>query len=45
VTVISGEGGKTPTIARTQVTFGTPQAPAERLIVTLENGALRVGAP
>ncbi len=45
VTVISGEGGKTPTIARTNVTFGTLQAPAERLIVTLENGALRVGTP
>ncbi len=45
VTVISGEGGKTPTIARTNVTFGTLQAPAERLIITLENGALRVGTP
>ncbi len=45
VTVITGEGGKTPTIARTNVTFGTPQAPAERLVVTLENGALRVGTP
>jgi hypothetical protein len=45
VTVISGEGGKTPKIARTQATFGTLTAPSERLIVTLDNGALRVGTP
>jgi tetratricopeptide (TPR) repeat protein len=45
VTVISGEGTPAEKVARQEVGFGTLAAPATRLTVAFDNGALRVGAP
>jgi Ca-activated chloride channel family protein len=45
VTLITGAGNHDVTVMRTPVSFGTKDAAFERRIVTLENGALRVGNP
>jgi hypothetical protein len=45
VTAITGHGTPDEKVARQEVGFGTLAAPATRLVITFDGGALRVGAP
>lgn len=45
VTLLDGDGTSAGALRRIQVPFGTQEQPAERRIVTLENGVLRVVSP
>ncbi len=45
VTVITGGGTPAEAITRQEVGFGTTAAPVTRLVLTVDNGALKVGAP